>query len=106
MKPKAASELCVPFAGRKLLQGSGGECLPISNEPTAAAIAYGLDQKERGAVMERMVCFPHSAAPWPSHLKLRCKLQAAREIPNNTAMHLALCFGNVCLWVVYARTTN
>ena len=35
---------------------AGMDVMRIINEPTAAAIAYGLDQKERGAVKERLVC--------------------------------------------------
>ena len=35
---------------------AGMDVMRIINEPTAAAIAYGLDQKERGSVKERQVC--------------------------------------------------
>jgi len=34
---------------------AGMDVMRIINEPTAAAIAYGLDQKEKGAVRERTV---------------------------------------------------
>ena len=34
---------------------AGLDVMRIINEPTAAAIAYGLDQKERGSVKERLV---------------------------------------------------
>ena len=35
---------------------AGMDVMRIINEPTAAAIAYGLDQKEKGTVRERTVC--------------------------------------------------
>ena len=34
---------------------AGLDVMRIINEPTAAAIAYGLDQKDRGSVKERTV---------------------------------------------------
>ena len=37
---------------------AGMDVMRIINEPTAAAIAYGLDQKDRGAVKERQVWSP------------------------------------------------
>ena len=37
---------------------AGMDVMRIINEPTAAAIAYGLDQKDRGSVKERQVCTP------------------------------------------------
>ena len=42
---------------------AGLDVMRIINEPTAAAIAYGLDQKERGSVKERLVRDHHYAAP-------------------------------------------
>ncbi len=42
---------------------AGLDVMRIINEPTAAAIAYGLDQKDRGSVKERTVGInPHSAS--------------------------------------------
>ena len=37
---------------------AGMDVMRIINEPTAAAIAYGLDQKDRGSVKERQVLAP------------------------------------------------
>ena len=39
------------------------DVMRIINEPTAAAIAYGLDQKDRGAVKERQVRTPARLHP-------------------------------------------
>ena len=57
---------------------AGMDVMRIINEPTAAAIAYGLDQKERGSVKERQVGFralTQSRFAWlPASLSHDCHL--------------------------------
>ena len=45
---------------------AGMDVMRIINEPTAAAIAYGLDQKERGEVKERLVRVLPICCPVPT----------------------------------------
>ena len=48
---------------------AGMDVMRIINEPTAAAIAYGLDQKERGEVKERLV---RAQCPPAAHVPICC----------------------------------
>lgn len=65
----------------------------IINEPTAAAIAYGLDQKDRGSVKERTVGPTQSKDTSLTLSQLHCDVQCIAEPLG------CLCWHECCLCV-------